>query len=1094
MLREGVSFSADKGILNRVQDDSEEAACAASLRSDCFGSDSTNDKQLSLASRVSHSGCDPESSFALPAVFRFSVCEKIFFFVTLISQLGVIIDCVSIWPPGRKEGDMRAKQYLTMAIIGVMVGWIGGCDGGKRGNADQPPKADAGVDRTLNRMDTVTLDGTQSSDPEGGKLSYSWRIVSHPDGSGALIGNRTKAKASITPDRPGSYTIALRVRDEHNNTDEDNVTLTVRDTLILPFADTQHGLEPWITNGYADGTTRMLKNIYTRPADLWMVQKVIDAGGGHFYFFGSDQVAHQGLWSSDGTPEGTRLVKALPNVNNIVNFAFISGKLFFNYKDTAHGDELWISDGSEAGTHLLKDICPNTGGVFGSYPREMTVVGNKLFFVADDGTNGRELWVSDGTENGTAMVWDIRNGPDGSFPEHLTGMGASTLYFSANDGTNGRELWATDGTSAGTYLVDDIRSGPGSSSPSDFAVDEGSGKLYFAADNGTHGKELWVSQGLPGNTKMVANIRTDPDGSSPSQLHWINHQLIFVADDGTHGKELWVSDGTVGGTTQILKNIASGSDSSYPANITPVSGGTFYFTANDGSHGKELWISNSTAAGTHLVKDICPGVWDSWLDELTVMQGKLYFAADDGINGIELWVSDATPQGTRMVRDLEPGSEGSVPKGLQVVGGSDLYFRHETMNAWFTGYLTHSDGTADGTSRMSYRGAPEGGSLYPAWSPPQTRRLPDGALFVADDGVHGFEPWFSDGTSAGTGLLGDVAGGAGSSYPDTGAVLDGVLYFSAHSDTYGWELWRSDGTPGGTRMVKDIYSGHESAFPDNFVSGGGRLFFAASDAAHGRELWISDGTATGTKMVKDIRTGPDDSWPDDLVGAGGRVFFAAYDGSHGKELWISDGTATGTKIVKDIRTGPNGSWPDDLVAVGGRVFFAANDGTHGEELWISDGTKNGTKMVKDIQTGSGNSSPDDLVVAGGRVFFAADDGLNGEELWISDGTKNGTKMVKDICAGADDSLPDNLAEAGGKVLFVTQNGSDREWWVSDGSSAGTHKLRTFAGASYTLPAGKVNGRVVIYVRKETTMELWSSDGTAAGTVKLAGVPINRLDL
>jgi len=38
-----------------------EKACAASLRSDRFGSDATNDKQLSLASRVLHSGLDPES-------------------------------------------------------------------------------------------------------------------------------------------------------------------------------------------------------------------------------------------------------------------------------------------------------------------------------------------------------------------------------------------------------------------------------------------------------------------------------------------------------------------------------------------------------------------------------------------------------------------------------------------------------------------------------------------------------------------------------------------------------------------------------------------------------------------------------------------------------------------------------------------------------------------------------------------------------------------------------------------------------------------------------------------------------------------------
>ena len=50
-----------EGILNQVQDDGGATACAASLRSDRFGSDATNNKQLSLASRVSHSGLDPES-------------------------------------------------------------------------------------------------------------------------------------------------------------------------------------------------------------------------------------------------------------------------------------------------------------------------------------------------------------------------------------------------------------------------------------------------------------------------------------------------------------------------------------------------------------------------------------------------------------------------------------------------------------------------------------------------------------------------------------------------------------------------------------------------------------------------------------------------------------------------------------------------------------------------------------------------------------------------------------------------------------------------------------------------------------------------
>ena len=94
----------------------------------------------------------------------------------------------------------------------------------------------------------------------------------------------------------------------------------------------------------------------------------------------------------------------------------------------------------------------------------MTAVGNTLYFRANDGTNGQELWKSDGTANGTMMVKDINNGSGGSDPSHLTAVG-NTLYFRANDGTNGYELWKSDGTANGTMMVKDINNGSGSSYP-----------------------------------------------------------------------------------------------------------------------------------------------------------------------------------------------------------------------------------------------------------------------------------------------------------------------------------------------------------------------------------------------------------------------------------------------------------------------------------------------------------------------------------------------------------------------------------------------------------------------------------------------------
>jgi ELWxxDGT repeat protein len=99
----------------------------------------------------------------------------------------------------------------------------------------------------------------------------------------------------------------------------------------------------------------------------------------------------------------------------------------------------------------------------GSTPISLTYVNGTLYFSADDGVNGKELWKSDGTTTGTVMVKDISTSI--SYLASLTNVNG-TLYFSANDGVNGQELWKSDGTTTGTVMVKDIRTGTSGSTPS----------------------------------------------------------------------------------------------------------------------------------------------------------------------------------------------------------------------------------------------------------------------------------------------------------------------------------------------------------------------------------------------------------------------------------------------------------------------------------------------------------------------------------------------------------------------------------------------------------------------------------------------------
>ena len=83
----------------------------------------------------------------------------------------------------------------------------------------------------------------------------------------------------------------------------------------------------------------------------------------------------------------------------------------------------------------------------GTLTQTPVVMNGAMYFTATDSAHGTELWKSNGTTQGTALLKDINPGPNPSNPAYLTVVG-NTLYFAASDGVHGSELWKSDGTAS----------------------------------------------------------------------------------------------------------------------------------------------------------------------------------------------------------------------------------------------------------------------------------------------------------------------------------------------------------------------------------------------------------------------------------------------------------------------------------------------------------------------------------------------------------------------------------------------------------------------------------------------------------------------
>lgn len=888
-------------------------------------------------------------------------------------------------------------------------------------------------------------------------------------------------------------------------------------------------------SAYAQGA-RLVRDVVGGDKARWFQTGYLTASGGRLFFVGRDESNGFELWTSDGTPEGTRLVKDLfpgpgeplsdPTgmcwdcFENPAPWALTShgGLLYFLASDGSSGLRLFVSDGSPDGTHLVggESLATMPRGV-----RWLHSAGGSLWLLAGEGwSTDTELWKSDGTARGTALV--TRFSESGSGVRVLGSVG-STLLLAVKDREHGAELWRSDGTAAGTVLVKDIAPGPASSFqlgassdipwyvPGVIPIATGN-HLFFLANDGAHGEEIWRTDGTAAGTRPVGNFTLADDSLFRPKWAAIDDRLVFAASED-EGGGLWVTSGEVPAVVFLA-----------PLSITSMASGdgVAYLGVTDAEQRPEIWRTDGTVAGTIRVKALATDDRTGSVLAPAVVNGRLFFWVYPPGGPGSLWTSDGTEAGTHPLGEIGLAWSSPTLSFAAAVGDRLLFAGGDADGAT----LWASDGTANGTVPLTGRRVPNSSPTSELFG------LPDRLYFDGIDDL-GVELWESDGTEGGTRRLADVRGGTGSASPrgftlfgartwffafaegqkrlystngnrwettavtttDRGALVtipprpvathDSVLYLARLSPTQCCALMRLPAGSTTTEVVKAVPAGEA---PIMIPFDRGAAFVGSSGTSSTGLVYVSDGTAAGTHAASDVRVRSGWFAGRPLAATGRTLLFA---GSRWPKagVWSSDGTPDGTQLVMD---GSASGWDsqDELTPVGRTFFFAAVDANRNAALFVTDGTSEETRLLARFEApprASGFLPPtlSNLTAARGRLFFAAWDAEHGHEIWTSDGTVEGTRLLADILPGPSGSFPSSLTEVGNVLMFSASDGLHGvEPWTSDGTTAGTRMLADVAPAagssSPSLFAATCDDLFFVAFHPESGRELWAVTAREAG--------------
>ncbi len=394
--------------------------------------------------------------------------------------------------------------------------------------------------------------------------------------------------------------------------------------------------------------------------------------GDNLLFFARLESGDYQLWRTDGSVDGTTALVALPRgtlpaimsadgrpfgtPDSVRHITTAGTAAFFVMRGRGPG-ELWVTDGSSDGTRLVFD----TDEISALLSDSATLSGS-LYFAGFDRTQEGDLWRTDGERGYAEPVFESESNATGRTPSSFVSDG-QTLFFSASatpEFAGPVRLWATNGDRGGAalYAREPDRAQPFFSIGN---IVPHSPEVLFSASTVDSKLEMWLSTG-PGSVAVpVSEILNSPRVHTAVSTD--NRLLVFTTVDFCNERfEVWGSEGTIANSEKLVELYADG-PCFHPNPVSARSGNISYFSLFDGNNWN-LWRTDMSATGTILVASL-----GSERPNAMTTVGRALFVRS-GRRPAQLWRSDGTEDGTTRLGFVDVGSMAALGSNL-LVSASD---------------------------------------------------------------------------------------------------------------------------------------------------------------------------------------------------------------------------------------------------------------------------------------------------------------------------------------------------------------------------------------------------------------------------------------